>query len=99
VAKETSAVERNGFAKDLGFFVAGALAGGIVALLTTPYTGPKVRRMIRYKMEDGKERLTEGAADLMRECSNVYGRGAKLMSGAGILATGAKLFQRAQSRG
>jgi hypothetical protein len=87
-------MEKNGLAKDLGFFAVGALAGGLVAILTTPYSGPKVRRMLRYKMADGKERISEGAGDLMKQCSHLYGRGAKAMTGASLLSAGARLFQR-----
>jgi gas vesicle protein len=87
-------MERNGVVKDLGFFLAGALAGGVVAALATPYSGPKMRRMLRYKVEDSRERLSEGASDMMRDCSRFYGRGAKLLSSASLLATGASLFQR-----
>jgi hypothetical protein len=89
-------VERNGVVKDLGFFLAGALAGGVVAALATPYSGPKMRRMLRYKVQDGRERISEGAADMMRECSRLYGRSSKVLSGASILASGAGLFQRAR---
>jgi len=90
-------VERNGVVKDLGFFLAGALAGGVVAALATPYSGPKMRRMLRYKVEDSRERISEGASDMMRECSRLYGRGAKIVAGSSLLATGASLFQRARS--
>jgi hypothetical protein len=98
VKKETPAMEKNGLAKHLGFFAAGAFAGGIAAMLATPYSGPKIRRMLRYKVAEGKERISDSAGDLRKQCSRLYGRGAKALAGASLLSAGARLLQRT-SRG
>jgi gas vesicle protein len=71
-------VSKNGFGKDVGFFLAGAMAGSIVAALTTPYSGPRIRRMIRYKVEDSQERLAEAANDLRWQYSKLYNRGSAM---------------------
>jgi len=85
-------VAKNGFGKDMGFFVAGALAGGIVAALTTPYSGPRIRRMIRYKVEDSQDRLSEAAHNLRWQYNKIYNRGSAMGTAklASKLAGGAR---------
>ena len=70
---------RNGIATEIGCFVAGAVAGGIIVALATPYSGPKIRRMLRHKVQDGAERFSETADEWKRE---IYHRGSKLVADA-----------------
>lgn len=42
-------------------FVLGAITGAAVALLTTPTSGDEMRRILREKAKDGRERANEAA--------------------------------------
>ena len=74
---------RNGFESNFRFFVVGALFGGAVAVMTTPYTGSRMRRMVRHKLEEGTDQLAETAAGLRESCEELYSRSEKLLHEAG----------------
>lgn len=81
----------SGFALGIGIFAAGALIGGAVAMLSTPYSGRKVRRLIRGKIDDGSDRLHEVASDLAHQCGDLYARTRRFAAEAD------KMFSRAIS--
>ena len=74
---------RNGFETNIGFFVVGALLGGAVAAMTTPYTGSRMRRIVRHKVEDSSDHLAEAAARLRETCDELYARSEKFLHEAG----------------
>ena len=68
---------RNGLAKNCGFFFAGALVGGAAALLTTPATGRRMRRMVRQKLAEASGQLSEATDQLREGAHELYARGEK----------------------
>jgi gas vesicle protein len=54
----------------LGLFAAGAVVGGVAALLLTPKSGREVRREISEKASEIGHRLENGADDLVGELRN-----------------------------
>lgn len=52
-------MRRFSFRKRLILFFAGAVAGGAAVALTTPVTGPKVRRAVRRTIEDASDQVAD----------------------------------------
>ena len=52
--------------KSLAYFLAGAAAGGITAMLVTPCSGRQMRRKIQRQAEAGRETVLSGASRLTR---------------------------------
>ena len=72
----------NGYSSYFGFFVAGVLVGGAVAMFTTPYEGRKLRRIMRRKIEDGVEQVSDAAAGLNTTCHELYTSSGKILHDA-----------------
>ena len=72
----------NGLLLNVEFFVAGALIGGAVAALTTPYSGRRMRRIVRQKVEEGSDKVLEAAEQFREGCDEALARGQKAMRGA-----------------
>lgn len=70
-------IERN-----LTLSIAGAFVGSAVATLLAPYSGRRMHRLARRKIEDGSERLTEAASGLRQTRNDLLDNGAKVVKGA-----------------
>jgi gas vesicle protein len=79
-----SSHNRNGnrLGMEVGLFAAGALVGGAIAMLSTPYSGRKVRRMLRHKLDEGSEFLQECTTDFVEQCGQLYEKSKRLASQA-----------------
>ena len=73
----------NRLEENLSLFFAGALLGGVVATLTAPYSGRRMRRLARRKIEDGAEQFSGVARDLLQTRDDLLSRGEKLVRSAG----------------
>lgn len=73
---------KNGFGLGAGLFVAGAVAGATVALLSTPYSGRRMRAKVRHKIEDEAERLGQAAQELKGYCDRLFAQGEKMAAQA-----------------
>ncbi len=73
---------KNGFGRNLGFYVAGAIMGGVAVALTTPFTGRRMRRALRHKIEDCSGQVTETMRDLRHAGGQVWHRGERLARSA-----------------
>ena len=73
----------NRLEENLSLFFAGVLLGGVAATLTAPYSGRRMRRLARRKIEDGAEQFSEVARDLLQTRDDLLSRGEKLMCSAG----------------
>ncbi|MBI4903791.1 MAG: YtxH domain-containing protein [Acidobacteria bacterium] len=74
---------RNGNGTNFGYLVAGVLVGGTLTLLTTPYSGSRLRRKIRYTLEDRAEDLGRAVDELKNTCQESYHRAEKVLNNAG----------------
>jgi gas vesicle protein len=64
----------------LGFFLAGAGLGAVVAMLFTPRTGKDTRRLIVDKTEEGRDYLESRSKELRRQAEDVVDRGKEYVS-------------------
>jgi gas vesicle protein len=58
----------------LGFFIAGAGIGAVVAALYTPKSGRETRRLIASKAEEGKDYLEYRGKELRRQAEDAMDR-------------------------
>jgi gas vesicle protein len=72
----------------LGWFVAGAILGGAVALLYAPKSGRETRAFINKKTDEGKEVLTETSREVYEKGREIYDKGKQIADDA------ADLFER-----
>jgi len=72
----------------LGWFVAGAVLGGAVALLYAPKSGRETRDFISKKSGEGKEALAETSRDVYDKGREIYDKGKQIADDA------ADLFER-----
>lgn len=72
----------------LGWFVAGAILGGAVALLYAPKSGRETRAFINKKRDEGKEVLTETGREVYEKGREIYDKGKQIADDA------ADLFER-----
>ena len=70
---------QNEFERNFIFFLAGAILGGVVVGLTTPFTGRQVRRTVRHKIEDYSDELADAAKSLRETSDRLMRQGEKLM--------------------
>ena len=72
----------------LGWFVAGAVLGGAVALLYAPKSGKETRNLINRKTGEGKEVLAETSKEVYEKGREIYDKGKQIADDA------ADLFER-----
>ena len=72
----------------LGWFLAGAVLGGAVALLYAPKSGKETREFINKKTGEGKEVLTETGKEVFEKSREIYDKGKQIADDA------ADLFER-----
>ena len=72
----------------LGWFVAGAVLGGAVALLYAPKSGKETRAFINKKTGEGKEALNQTGKDVAEKSREIFDRGKQIADDA------ADLFER-----
>ncbi len=75
-------MEREGYVGNLACFLLGVAVGAITALLSAPQTGRRTRRLLREKMEDGVEAISEAGRDLRAEGRNLVKRANSLVGRA-----------------
>jgi len=72
----------------LGWFLAGAVLGGAVALLYAPKTGRETREFITKKTGEGREALNETGQQVYDKGREIYDKGKQIADDA------AELFER-----
>jgi gas vesicle protein len=72
----------------LGWFVAGAVLGGAVALLYAPKSGKETRQFINKKTGEGKEVLNQTSKEVAEKGREIFDRGKQIADDA------ADLFER-----
>ena len=72
----------------LGWFMAGAVLGGAVALLYAPKAGKETRQFITKKTEEGREALSETGKEVYEKSREIYDKGKQIADDA------ADLFER-----
>ena len=72
----------------LGWFMAGAILGGAVALLYAPKSGKETRDLINKKTGEGKEVLDKTSKEVYEKGREFYDRGKQIADDA------ADLFER-----
>ena len=72
----------------LGWFVAGAILGGAVALLYAPKSGKETREFINKKTGEGKEVLNQTGKEVAEKGREIFDRGKQIADDA------ADLFER-----
>ncbi|HXA03597.1 MAG TPA: YtxH domain-containing protein [Bryobacteraceae bacterium] len=72
----------------LGWFVAGAVLGGAVALLYAPKSGKETREFINKKTGEGKEVLNQTGKEVAEKGREIFDRGKQIADDA------ADLFER-----
>jgi gas vesicle protein len=72
----------------LGWFLAGAILGGAVALLYAPKSGRETREFITKKTGEGKEVLSETGQQVYEKGREIYDKGKQIADDA------AELFER-----
>jgi len=72
----------------LGWFVAGAILGGAVALLYAPKSGRETREFITKKTDEGKVALSQTGKEMYEKGREIYDKGREIADDA------AELFER-----
>jgi gas vesicle protein len=72
----------------MGWFLAGAVLGGAVALLYAPKSGKETRQFINKKTDASKEALAETGREVFEKSREIYGKGKQIADDA------ADLFER-----
>jgi len=71
--------EENGASK-LGFFLAGAGIGAVLALLFAPRSGKETRGLIAQKAEEGRDYIKTRTDDLRKQAEEAVERGRELVT-------------------
>jgi gas vesicle protein len=71
-----------------GWFLAGAVLGGAVALLYAPKSGKETREFINKKTGEGREALNQTGKEVFEKSREIYDRGKQIADDA------ADLFER-----
>jgi gas vesicle protein len=72
----------------VGWFIAGAVLGGVVALLLAPESGVRTRRRLVRQAERGRKTLVESGQEIIERGRELYERGREIAGDA------AELFER-----
>ena len=84
-------MEENG---NLGWFVAGAALGAVVALLLAPKSGKDTRKYLSKTTKTTREAMESSGRDMMDRGKELYDRGRKIVEDAGdLFERGRKLVQ------
>lgn len=78
--------------KNLSFLVAGAILGGVVAALATPVSGPRMRRLVRRKVDACSNQLSDAASNLRDTGGDIVRQGKQIVKSAD------KILQRSPLR-
>jgi gas vesicle protein len=94
---------RCGIAGKVGFFVAGAGIGALLALLLAPKTGEQTRKLIAKKAEEGKDYVASKGRELKGQAEELVEKGKELVTKqkerlAGVLETGKEAARSTLSR-
>jgi gas vesicle protein len=69
----------------LAWFLAGAIIGAVIAVLSAPRSGKDTRQFLSEKAQEGKERVAEGTRDVIDAGRDMFDRGRKLVEDAADL--------------
>jgi len=64
----------------LGCFLAGAVVGGMVALILAPMSGAETRKYVSRKAENGKDFLVGKGKDLRKQAEGAFEKGKGMAS-------------------
>lgn len=78
----------NEMVRNASLFLAGALLGGAVATLVTPWSGRRFRTLVRRKVEDGVDQLSEVKENLRHVGEEIRSRSETLARGADGIISG-----------
>ena len=70
---------KNNHLGEVGYFLAGTVLGGAVAMLVTPFSGRRARRALKHKIEDGSDHIIEATEKLKDQCSELIEDGGKIV--------------------
>ena len=92
-----------GVTAKVGFFVAGAGIGAILALLLAPKTGGQTRKLIAKKADEGKDYVTSRGREFREQAEDLVEKGKELVSKqkerlAEVLETGKEAARSTLSR-
>jgi gas vesicle protein len=73
-------------------FLTGAILGATAVVLSTPISGRRVRRALRYKIEDCSDQLADVAKNVRNTSNQIRRQSERLVHNAG------KMFRRSQLR-
>jgi gas vesicle protein len=71
---------RCGIGAKVGFFVAGAGVGALLALLLAPKTGEQTRKLIAKKAEEGKDYVASKGREFRGQAEELVDKGKELVS-------------------
>jgi gas vesicle protein len=63
-----------------GFFAAGVVVGGLVALMLAPTSGTETRKYVSRKAEDGRDYLLTKGKDLRKQAEDAFEKGKGMAS-------------------
>ena len=91
-------------ATKVGYFLAGASMGAVVALLLAPKTGEQTRKLIAKKAEEGKDYVASKGRELGGQAEELVEKGKERVSKqkerlAEVLETGKEAVRSTLSRG
>ncbi|MGA2608488.1 MAG: YtxH domain-containing protein [Terriglobia bacterium] len=69
-----------GIAAKVGFFVAGAGIGALLALLLAPKTGEQTRKLIAKKAEEGKDYVASKGREFRGQAEELVEKGKELVT-------------------
>ena len=84
----------NGYARTLGWFLAGSAAGAFTALLLAPATGKRTRERLARRVRDTKESVTDFTDDIADKTRHIAERAGRISDKAVHLAGGASAAAR-----
>jgi gas vesicle protein len=70
------------FVNNMGWFIAGAVAGMTAALLLAPQSGKRTRRYLADKTQQGREAIEETGKDVVDRGKDMVDKGRQLVEDA-----------------
>jgi gas vesicle protein len=94
---------RCGIGEKVGFFVAGAGIGALLALLLAPKTGEQTRKLIARKAEEGKDYVASKGREFRGQAEELVEKGKEVVTKkkerlADVLETGKEAARSTLSR-
>jgi gas vesicle protein len=74
--------ETQDIVNNIGWFVAGAVAGMTAALLLAPQTGKRTRRLLADKTQQGRDAVAETGQDVVDRSKDIVDKGRQLVEDA-----------------